>query len=186
MTDNGPASNPLTFTDAVPAGLTIGAVLSPSGPCTTLGQVVTCTISGLTAGQSAPVDIVVTPAAGTYTNSVTVAQPSGATDPVSANNAATAAFTAVAPPTPAPTKCVVTSLANVPLGTAKKLLAALDCKVGKVTKSYSSKVVKGDVIKTTPGSGSFTAPKSVGIDESNGPKPKKHHKTTKHHKTKKK
>jgi Domain of unknown function DUF11/PASTA domain len=181
VTDNGPASNPLTFTDSVPAGLTIDAVLSPSGPCTTLGQVVTCTISGLGAGQSAPVDIVVTAPGGTYTNPVNVAQASAVTDPVTGNNAAAAAFTAVAPTpaTPATTKCVVTSLANVPLGTAKKLLAALSCKVGKVTKSYSSKVAKGDVIKTTPGSGSYTAPKSIGIVESSGPKPKKHHKTKK-------
>jgi hypothetical protein len=189
VTDNGPASNPLTFTDAVPAGLTIDAALSPSGPCTTLGQVVTCTISGLAAGQSTPVDIVVTAPAGTYTNSVTVAQASAVTDPVTGNNATAAAFTAVAAPKPPTPKCVVTSLANVPLGTAKKLLAALGCKVGKVTKSSSSKVPKGDVIKTNPGSGSFTAPKSVGIDESSGPKPKpkpKKHKPTKHHKPTKK
>jgi hypothetical protein len=200
VTDNGPASNPLTFSDAVPAALTIDAVLSPSGPCTTLGQVVTCTISGLSAGQSAPVDIVVTaPAAGTYTNPVNVTQASAVTDPVTGNNAAAAAFAAAAPTpaTPAPaapaapaaptapaaTKCLVTSLANVPLGTAKKLLALLNCKVGKVTKSYSTNVAKGDVIKTTPGSGSYTAPKTVGIDESNGAKPKK---PTKHPKPKKK
>jgi hypothetical protein len=186
VTDNGPASNPLTFTDAVPAGVTIDAVLSPSGPCTTLGQVVTCTISGLAAGQSAPVDIVVSPSAGTHTNSVTLAQPSGATDPATGNNAAAAAFTAVSAPAPTVTKCVVASLANVPLGTAKKLLADLNCKVGKVTKSSSSKVVKGDVIKTNPGSGSFTAGKLVGIVESSGPKPKPKPKPKKHKPTKKK
>jgi hypothetical protein len=147
----------------------------------------TCTISGLTSGQSAPVDIVVTAPAGTYTNSVTVAQASAVTDPVTANNTAAAALTAVAPasPTPAAAKCVVTGLANVPLATAKKLLTALSCAIGKVIKSYSSKVVKGDVIKTTPGSGSYTAPKSIGIVESRGPKPKqpkKHEKPKKHHK----
>jgi hypothetical protein len=177
VTDTGPASNPLTFTDVVPAGLKIDAVLSPSGPCTTVGPVVTCTISGLTSGQSAPVDIVVTAAAGTYTNSVTVAQPSGATDPVTANNAAAAKFTVA--PAAAAKKCVVTSLVNVPLGTAKKLLTALSCKVGKLTKSFSSKVAKGDVIKTTPGKGSYAAEKTIGIVESSGPKPKKHHKTKK-------
>jgi hypothetical protein len=187
VTDNGPASNPLTFTDSVPAGLTVDAALSPSGPCTTLGQVVTCTISGLASGQSAPVDIVVTAPAGTYTNSVTVAAASAVTDPVTANNAAAAALTAVAPTpaTPAAAKCVVTGLSNVPLATAKKLLTALSCTVGKVSKSYSSKVVKGDVIKTTPGSGSYTAPESVEIVESRGPKPKqpkKHQKPKKNHK----
>jgi Domain of unknown function DUF11/PASTA domain len=173
VTDHGPASNPLTFTDAVPSGLKINSVLSPGGPCTTLGQVVTCTISGLTAGQSAPVGIVVTVPAGSYTNQVTVAQPSAVTDPVSTDNTATAKFTA---PKPTVAKCVVPNLADVPLGTAKTLLGDLSCKVGKVTKSYSKRVVKGDVIKTSPGKGSYTAKKSIAITESKGPEPRKHKK----------
>jgi hypothetical protein len=168
VTDNGPASNPLTFTDAVATGLTIDTVLSPSGTCTTAGQVVTCTITGLAAGQSAPVDVLVTAKAGKYTNQVTVTQASIVTDPTTANNTATEAFTAAA----ATKKCAVTGLAKVPLATAKKVLTALSCKVGKVTKAYSSTVAKGDVIKTTPGSGSYTSGKSIGISESNGPKPK--------------
>lgn len=177
VTDHGPASNPLTFTDVVPAGLTIDAVVSPSGPCATVGPVVTCTISGLTAGQNTPVDIVVTPSAGTYTNSVTLAQPSAATDPDTANNTAAATLTVTKATV---TKCVVTSLAKVPLGTAKKLLTALSCKVGKVSKSYSRTVAKGAVIKTSSGSGSYSAGKSIGLVESKGPKPKKHRKTKKH------
>jgi hypothetical protein len=60
VTDNGPAGNPLTFTDVVSAGLKIDPVLTPSGPCTIVGPVVTCTITGLTTGTSAPVDIVAT------------------------------------------------------------------------------------------------------------------------------
>jgi hypothetical protein len=170
VTDKGPAGNPLTVTDAVPAGLAIKTAFSPSGPCTTVGQVVTCTLTGLTAGQSAPVDVIVTPRAGTYTNSVTVTQPPAATDPVTTNNKATAAFTAVT----ASTKCVVTGLGNVPRSTAKKLLTALNCKVGKVTKTSSSKVAKGNVVKTTPGAGSFAAGKKITIVQSTGPKPKKH------------
>ena len=43
-----------------------------------------------------------------------------------------------------------------------------------MSKSSSSKVAKGNVIKTTPGRGSFTAGKSIAIVESSGPKPKKH------------
>ena len=74
----------------------------------------------------------------------------------------------------ASTKCVVAGLGNVPLGTAKKLLAALNCKVGKVTKTFSSNVAKGNVIKTTPGSGAFAAGQKIAIVESSGPKPKKH------------
>lgn len=45
------------------------------------------------AGQSAPVDNVVTPSAGTYTNSVTLTQPSAATGPATANNSAAATLT---------------------------------------------------------------------------------------------
>jgi hypothetical protein len=171
VTDHGPASNPLTFTDALPSGLSIAAVLSSAGPCTTLGQVVTCTLSDLTAGQSAPVDIVVTGRAGSYTNSVTVAQSSAVTDPVTANNKAAAKFTI---PKTVVAKCVVPKLANLSQATAKKLLSDLGCQVGKVTKSYSTKVPKGDVVKTTPGSGSYTAKKSISIVESKGPKPKPH------------
>jgi hypothetical protein len=170
VSNNGPASNALTFTDVVPAGLTVDAVLSPSGPCTTVGPVVTCTISGLTAGQSAPVDIAVTPSAGTYTNTVTLTQPSAATDPVTTNNESAVKFTASKASV---TKCVVTSLAKLPLNTAKKLLTTLDCKVGKVTKTSSSAVAKGDVIKTSPGNGSYADGKSIAIVESSGPKPKK-------------
>jgi uncharacterized repeat protein (TIGR01451 family) len=170
VTNHGPAQNTLTFTDSVPSGLTIDTALSTAGACTTAGQVVTCTLAGLNAGQSAPVDIVVTPRAGTFTNSVTVAQPSAATDPVTANNAARATFTVGKLIVP---KCVVTGVTKLPLGTAKKLLTALNCKVGKVTKSPSSTVPKGNVIKTTPGHGSFAAGKVVAIVESSGPKPKK-------------
>jgi uncharacterized repeat protein (TIGR01451 family) len=176
VTNAGPAENTLTFTDAVPPGLTIDAAVSPAGACsTTAGQVVTCTLSGLGAGQSAPVDIVVTPRAGTYTNRVTVAQPSAATDPVTTNNAAKATFTVGKLIVP---KCVVTGVTKLPLGTARKLLTALDCKVGKVTKSPSSTVAKGDVIKTRPGKGSFAAGKVIAIVESSGPKPEKSKKHT--------
>jgi hypothetical protein len=176
VTDKGPAGNPLTFTDTIPSGLSIQSAVSSGGPCTIDQQVVTCTIPGLTSGQSAPVDVVVTGRAGTYTNQVAVTQPSAATDPVTTNNKATAAF-AVAPATV--TKCVVTSLANLPLGTAKKLLSLLNCKAGKVSKSSSSKVAKGNVIKTNPSKGSFAPGKSIAIVESSGPKPKKHAKKKK-------
>jgi Domain of unknown function DUF11 len=112
--------------------LKIDSVLSPSGPCTSVGPVVTCTISGLTAGASAPVDVFVTPSASTFTNTVTVTQPAAATDPVTANNKSAVTFTAAKAVV---TKCVVTKVVNVPLGTAKKLLTTHGCKVGKVTKT---------------------------------------------------
>ncbi|HET6865815.1 MAG TPA: PASTA domain-containing protein, partial [Solirubrobacteraceae bacterium] len=129
------------------------------------------TLSGLTAGHSAPVDTVVTPRAGTHTNTATVGQPTAVTDPVTTNNSAKAKFTVGKLVVP---KCVVaTSLAKLPLGTAKQLLTALNRKVGKVTKSSSRTVAKGDVIKTTPGHGSFAAGKAIAIVESSGPPSKK-------------
>jgi hypothetical protein len=167
VTNKGPATNPLTFTDVVPGGLKIVTVLSPSATCSTLGNSVTCTIPSLAAGQSTPIDIITTASPGTYTNAVRLIQSSLVTDPATTNNAASAKFTVAKAGS---TRCVVTSLANVPLGTAKKLLPALGCKVGKVTKSSSSKVAKGSVIKTTPGRGSYAAGKSIAIVESSGPK----------------
>ncbi len=94
-------------------------------------------------------------------------QPPGATDPVTTNNAASAKFSATKMTVP---KCVVTSLAKLPLSTAKTLLKALACKAGKVTRASSGNVAKGDVIKTTPGNGSYAAGKSIAIVESSGPK----------------
>jgi PASTA domain len=74
---------------------------------------------------------------------------------VTTNNKSAVTFTAAKTVV---TKCVVTKVVNVPLGTAKKLLTTHGCKVGKVTKTSSGKVAKGDVIKTTPG----TAPTPAG------------------------
>jgi hypothetical protein len=167
VTNKGSATNPLTFTDVVPGGLKIVTVLTPSGKCSTLGNSVTCTIPSLAAGQSTPIDIIATASPGTYKNAVNLAQASNVTDPAPSNNAASVKFTVSKSGS---TKCVVTSLANVPLGTAKRLLPALGCKVGKVTKSPSSKVANGSVIKPTPGRGSYAAGKSIGIVESSGPK----------------
>jgi serine/threonine-protein kinase len=89
---------------------------------------------------------------------------------VTTNNKAAVKFTAAKATV---TKCVVTSLAKLPLGTAKKLLTTLNCKVGKVTKASSSAVAKGNVIKTSPGNGSYATGTSITIVESSGPKPKK-------------
>jgi Domain of unknown function DUF11 len=63
VTNLGPASLPITFTDDIPSGLQIDSVVAGSGSCATSGPQVTCTISGLAPGQSTPVDIVVTPTA---------------------------------------------------------------------------------------------------------------------------
>ncbi|HEY2216233.1 MAG TPA: PASTA domain-containing protein, partial [Solirubrobacteraceae bacterium] len=177
VTDNGPAGNPLTFTDSVPAGLTIDTVDTAAGTCAITGQQVSCTLTGLTSGKSATVDVIVTPSAGSFTNSVSVSQPSAATDPTTTNNTATASLTAN---TVTVAACHVTTLAKLPLGTAKTLLKTLGCKTGKVTKAYSNSVAKGDVIKTTPGKGTYAAAKSIAISESKGRKPKKKHHVLRH------
>jgi hypothetical protein len=173
VTDNGPAGNPLTFTDTVPSGLTIDTAITAAGTCSAAGQTVTCTLPNLRGGQSATVNVIVTPTtAGTYSNAVSVSQPAGATDPMTSNNTASGTLTANSVVVAA---CHVTNLAKLPLGTAKTLLSTLGCKAGKVTKSYSKSVAKGDVIKTTPGKGTYAAARSIAISESKGPKPKKKH-----------
>ncbi len=79
------------------------------------------------------------------------------------------------------TKCVVTALANLPLGTAKKLLSLLNCKAGKVSKSSSSKVARTTLIVLDPAAKARLLPRQVGRDLSipSGPKPKKHAKKKK-------
>jgi uncharacterized protein DUF11 len=76
VSNAGPGTEPITFVDHVPAGLAINSASAGDGTCSTSGQTVTCTISGLGAGQTVPVNIAVTPAAaGSYANSVSVSSP---------------------------------------------------------------------------------------------------------------
>jgi hypothetical protein len=130
---------------------------------------VTCTISGLDAGHSVPVNIAVTPAAaGSYSNSVSVSSP--LTDGNAANNSATATLKATTPaPTPA---CVVPKLKNTPAKVAKTVLKDLGCKV-RSSKAHSKGIKKGNVIKTKPGPGTKPFGTTVKLVVSSGP-PKKH------------
>jgi serine/threonine-protein kinase len=177
VTNDGPLSGPITFTDPVPSGLTVNAVGIGSGTCSTntAVDIVTCTTDGLAAHQSTPVVIAVTPtAAGTYKDSATVSLSGAGADPNLANNSASATLTVTKAGTP--TQCVVPKLKGAPLALGKKVLPLLGCKVGKVKKSTSKSVAKGDVISTSPGAGSYAASKSIGITVSSGkpkPKPKK-------------
>jgi hypothetical protein len=178
VTNNGPNTGPATFTDAVPAGLAIDAVASAGGACTTAGQVVTCSFANLAVGASAPVEIIVTPvAAQSYQNTVSVADPTGATDPNPANNSATATLVAAAAVAPALASraCVTTNLKGLSEKVARRLLSALGCTVGNVKKATSKTVAKGDVISLTPASGSHAAGTKVALTVSSG-KPKKKHK----------
>jgi len=196
VTDNGPDAAPTTFTDAVPAGLAIDAVAAAGGTCNTVGQVVTCTFASLAVGASAPVEIVVTPAAAqSYVNTVSVADASGVTDPDLSNNSASASLVVAAPVAPTSTTptsvtptsvapaatmaaaraCVASNLKGLSEKVVKKLLPALGCKVGKIKKASSKTVAKGDVISTTPGSGAHAPGTKVTLTVSSG-KPKKKHK----------
>jgi hypothetical protein len=174
VTNNGPQPGPITFTDPVPSDLKVQVAGASSGTCSTSSvNIVTCTTGVLDVHASAKVLIAVTPTiAGTYTVSGAVSLPGGGIDPNGANNSATTKLTVSKVGTP--TTCALPKLGGVPLTVTKKLLPLLGCKVGKVKKTTSKKVPKGDVISTRPGAGSYAVGKSIGLTESSGkPKPKK-------------
>jgi uncharacterized repeat protein (TIGR01451 family) len=172
--NNGPAPGPITFTDTVPAGLTIESALAGSGACTTSGQQVTCTVS-LAPGQAAPVNIVVRPTAvKTYANVVAVSPAPGGTETNPANN--TASATLAVGPAPVTPKCIVPSLKRTPQSVAKRVLKLLGCKVGKTKRAHSKSIAKGLVVKTAPKPGTYAAGKTVKLTVSSGPKKKTHKK----------
>lgn len=175
VTNAGTRTGDITFTDMVPAGLAIQKVIGGPGTCTTSGQTVTCTISGLPAGQQASFAVVVSGAsAGTYTNQVTVS-PNGADDPVTSNNTASAQLRVTAPPAPPrpPARhCTVPRLTGTPSGIAKRILAMFGCKIGKISTSHN-RLAKGTVIRTKPGAGTYAVNRKIAITVSSGPKPKK-------------
>ncbi len=128
----------------------------------------TCTITGLPAGQSVPVEVIATPsAAGSYTNSVSIALNAGASDPNPTNNTA-AATLSVASGAP-PAKCVVPALRAVPSGLARTVLDDLGCKV-KTAKAHSKSVRKGTVVSTNPGHGTYASGVTITLIISSGPK----------------
>lgn len=178
VTDNGPASAPIAFTDTVPAGLTLDSAVAADGSCSIAGQGVTCAISGLPAGQSAPVTIVVTPtAAGRYAHTAIVTV-NGFTDPVPSNNASGATLTVASAPgggvTSTTPKCIVPPLTGTPPAIAKRVLALLHCRAGKTTKASSKKVAKGLIVGTRPAAGSTAAAgTTVTLTVSSGPPPRR-------------
>lgn len=187
VSNNGPATQPITFTDKVPTGLAIESVSAGSGSCTRSGQSVVCTLD-LAVGQSAPVDIIVTPhAAGSFANSVSVSLPTGVTDPNAANNSASANLAVAAASTvpadstvPAAVQavCLVPRIGGTPLGVARRVLGALDCRVGRV-KHVHSRHAKGTVLRTLPGAGHYAAGRLIGLVVSSGPG--KHHNRARGH-----
>jgi hypothetical protein len=166
VSNRGPGGAPITFTDAVPAGLHVLSAVAGTGTCSTTGQTVTCTIPTLAAGSSAPVSVIVSAAsAGSYGDTATVTTP--LSDPATANNSARATLN-VKPAAVAVPFCKVVKLAGSPVAVAKVVIRALNCRVGKTTKKASKKVPKGDVISTLPGSGKHPAGTKVAIVVSSG------------------
>jgi Domain of unknown function DUF11/PASTA domain len=172
VTNGGPATGAITFVDQVPADLTINSAVAGDGACSTSGQTVTCTVSGLGVGQSAPVTVVVTPAAaGSYANNVSVS--TLLADPNPFNDTATATL-AVTGPASTET-CVVPNLRGAGSRLAGDVLKDLGCKV-KTTHAHSKNVHKGNVIKTSPGAGTHPFGATVTLQVSSGPKKKKKNK----------
>lgn len=173
VTNAGPNAAPITFTDQVPSGLRVVSASTAAGTCAVSGQTVTCTISGLLAGQSTTVNVVVMASkTGSYANDVSVNVPSaatdpGVTDPNSANNIAsdTLTFTAL------PQKCVVPGLRKATMATARTLLGELGCRVGFVRQHSSIK--KGLVIGVRGGVGTYPYKQLVTVLVSSGKKKKK-------------
>jgi hypothetical protein len=172
VTNAGPATGAITFADQVPAGLTIDSAVAGDGACSTSGQTVTCTVSGLGVGQSAPVTIVVTPtAAGSYANDVSVS--TSLADPNPFNDHATATLAVTGPATTE--TCVVPNLRGAASRLAGVVLRDLGCEV-KTTHAHSKTVHKGNVIKTSPGAGAHPFGTAVTLQISSGRSKKKHKK----------
>jgi uncharacterized repeat protein (TIGR01451 family) len=174
--NNGPQDGPVTFTDPIPAGLTVDYAAASSGSCSANAvNIVTCSLPDVAAGQSAKVAIVVTPtSARTYSDSATVSLTGGGSDPNPANNNATVRLSVSKPG--APTVCTVPKLGGAPLTIVKRVLPLLGCKVGKTHKVHSKRVAKGLLIGTSPGAGTYPLDKVIALKVSSGPPPKRHKK----------
>jgi hypothetical protein len=167
VTSSDPVSvGPIAFTDTVPNGLRVLAVAG-AGSCSLAGQKVTCSLPNVTTTSAAPVSIVVSAArAGRYANSATVA--TSLNDPSSANNTSGATLTVRS--AAATAQCKTIPLKGTSLALAKRVLAALSCKVGKVSRRASKKVHKGLVLSTKPGAGrTFKKGTAVKLIVSSGP-----------------
>ncbi len=170
VTNAGGGAAPVTVTTTVPAGLPVTGAVAGGGSCAVAGQAVTCTIPALAVGASAPVVVLVAPAAaGAYPVSFNAAG-TGATESTPADNTAAATLTVAnlpAPPVVTP-RCVVPSLAGTPLGVVRSLLPQLRCQLGRVTKASSRRVAKGAVISTKPGRGEYGAGSAIAVVVSSG------------------
>jgi uncharacterized repeat protein (TIGR01451 family) len=100
VTNNGPdPSTDSTVTDTLPAGVTFVSANPSQGTCSQAAGTVTCTLGSLAVGASATIQIVATVDASALSPLSDTATVTGVeTDPVAANNSATAE-TMISPPT---------------------------------------------------------------------------------------
>jgi Fibronectin type III domain/PASTA domain/RTX calcium-binding nonapeptide repeat (4 copies) len=104
---------------------------------TTVGNVTSVTITGLTNGTS-------------YTFKVAAKNAAGTGPQSAASNAVTPRASAVVPSKP---KCVVPNVVGKPLATAKTKIKKAHCRVGKVTYKLSTKAKMNRVLSETPKAG---------------------------------
>jgi hypothetical protein len=165
LTASGAVNGPITLTDAVPAGLSILSATDGSSTCTVSAQTVSCPAAS---APSSVVIVVSSATAGAYTNTALLA--GTLSDPNEANNTSSATLDVTAPALGAPASsassstavnpapvCHVVSLAKVQLAEAERLIGALGCKAGKVSRRSSKSIPKGDLISTSPGAGKTLA-----------------------------
>jgi hypothetical protein len=207
VTDAGPGSGPVTTViDHVPNGLQVLGAAADLGPCAVSGQTVTCTLSGLTAGQSSTVEVVVAaPTAGSYANDVTVSG-SEIVDTNSANNEAHATLVVNTPPSAGSSSTGSSNSGSSSSGSsssssgsptiAPQSTVAQHCLVPSLRKTpmavartvltelgctvkvtrQHAKVGKGLVIATKGKAGSYPLKQRITLIVSSGPKAKKHKK----------
>jgi hypothetical protein len=170
VTNNGPADTPITFTDQVPSSLHVVLAATDLGSCTTSGQTVTCTITGLPVGQSTAVNVIVTPTGpGSFSNEVSVGVGSDVTDPDSTNNQASATIAAGA----LPDACVVPGLRGARLNAARRMLRELGCRVQVVHRHSRRRA--GTVLSVRGGVRTYSFGTTITLVVSSGAGPHRRH-----------
>jgi uncharacterized repeat protein (TIGR01451 family) len=143
VTNQGPVSaSGVSVSDPLPPGLGFVSARASQGSCNSSAPV-RCDLGSLASGASATVTIVTrAKAAGKISNTAMVLATTS--DPLTANNSATATTTVQAPP------CVVPNVKRRTLTAARKALARAHCTLGKVRLAYSQRMQRGRVISQRP------------------------------------
>ena len=169
VANNGPGAGGIVFSATVPNGLNVLSATAGAGTCTVSGPCRAC-LSELRDGAgrwwrpAVPGSLKVSccwrrPVEAARTLTLTVVA-----------GAASAKLPS------APPACKTIALKGTSLALAKRVIAALNCKLGKVTKAASKSVKKGLVVSTSPGAGKTLANGTkIKVVQSSGPRKKKRH-----------